>query len=183
MYPADDSTRPFPEAKMSHNTLSLDQIEVASPCEASWDEMKGTDRVRFCDQCQLHVYNLSEMNRKEAVDLVRSSEGQACVRFYRRVDGTLLTKDCPIAFEAAARLSRRAGMMVLAAFVMTFGGIISSLTGSSANGDLDNANDTRVRDLEPFKTIMSWFDKPPSPSRSPPPQTMGKPAFQGKMKE
>jgi hypothetical protein len=100
---------------MSHNTLSLDQIEVASPCEASWDEMKGTDRVRFCYQCQLHVYNLSEMNRKEAADLVQTSEGRACVRFYRRVDGTLLTKDCPIAFEAAARLSRRAGMMVLAA--------------------------------------------------------------------
>jgi hypothetical protein len=164
---------------MSHTSFALDQIEVASPCEAQWDDMEGTDRVRFCAQCRLHVYSLSELSRKEAEDLIQSSEGKPCVRFYRREDGTLLTKDCPVAFEAASRLSRRAGMLVLAAFMMTFGAIISSLTGSSPDSNDDRADNSRLRNIEPFKTIMSWLDKASPPSQTPPQKTMGKRAFQG----
>ncbi|MFL5244020.1 MAG: hypothetical protein ACJ8FY_18105 [Gemmataceae bacterium] len=155
-------------------SFSLDQIEVPSPCMAAWDEMKGTDRVRFCDQCRLHVYNLSAMSQKEAMNLLERSEGNACVRFYCRVDGTLLTQDCQAVLEAAALLSRRAGMMVLAAFAVTFGWIIFSVTGISPDRDIDNY---RLRDTEPFKTIIDWFNPPP-----PPPHSMGVPAFQGKMK-
>src|SRR4051812_47184360 len=37
----------------------LDRITIASPCTASWDDMAGDDRVRFCASCQKDVYNLS----------------------------------------------------------------------------------------------------------------------------
>ena len=48
----------------------LDQISVASPCNASWDEMLGDQRVRFCVSCEKNVYNLSAMPKDEAEALI-----------------------------------------------------------------------------------------------------------------
>ncbi len=53
--------------------------------------MIGGDRVRFCGQCQLNVYNLSAMSRYEAESLIARTEGRLCVRFFRRKDGSILT--------------------------------------------------------------------------------------------
>ena len=36
----------------------LDHVRVATPCSASWDDMLGDERVRFCLSCQKDVYNL-----------------------------------------------------------------------------------------------------------------------------
>jgi hypothetical protein len=121
------------------------------------------------------------MSRKEATYLVENSEGQACVRFYRRKDWTLLTRDCPVAFEAAARLSRRTGLLVLAAFVLTFGSIISAFSGTPSDEDLRTADGTRLREIAPFKTILGLFEIPDA-RPSAPRQTMGQ-ATLGKMKK
>lgn len=95
----------------------LDEISVASPCPANWDDMIGTERARFCGQCSLNVYNLSAMTRTEAEDLISHTEGRLCVRFFRRSDGTVLTQNCPIGFAAVrARLKRRATAMLTTAF-------------------------------------------------------------------
>lgn len=88
---------------MSKTLFSLDTIRVASPCRASWDDMEGDDRARFCSLCQQTVYNLSGMSRAEALDLVQQEEGRRCIRFYRRADGTLLTTDCPVGVRAWRR--------------------------------------------------------------------------------
>ena len=72
------------------------RLTIASPCPASWDEMKGDERVRFCDECELNVYNLSDMSEEEALKLVEEREGRLCVRFYQRKDGTVLTQDCRV---------------------------------------------------------------------------------------
>jgi hypothetical protein len=85
---------------------SLDVIDIARPCPADWNEMRGDEGVRFCRHCSLHVYNLSAMTRQQAETLVGSatSEGRRlCVRFYRRADGTVTTTDC----EGWWRLTRR----------------------------------------------------------------------------
>ena len=71
------------------------RLRVASPCNANWSAMKGDDTSRFCQRCQLNVYNLSEMTDAQARTLIAEKEGRLCVRFYRRADGTVLTKDCP----------------------------------------------------------------------------------------
>ena len=73
----------------------LDNVRIASPCKADWSAMKGNDRVRFCAQCKLNVYNLSGMDREKAEELVRGAEGRLCVRFWKRADGTMITRDCP----------------------------------------------------------------------------------------
>lgn len=58
--------------------------------------MEGDDRVRFCPECELNVYNLSAMTEEQALALVQEREGRLCVRFYQREDGTVLTSDCPV---------------------------------------------------------------------------------------
>ncbi len=84
-------------------TNPLNTIKVASPCSANWDEMVGNNRQRFCGQCKLNVYNLSGMTKREAEDLIMNSEGRLCARFFRRSDGTVLTKDCPVGWKAVKR--------------------------------------------------------------------------------
>lgn len=68
-----------------------------------WQAMKGNEQVRFCAECQLNVYNLSGMTRKQAEAIVRQTEGRICARFYRRADGTILTRDCPVGLRALRR--------------------------------------------------------------------------------
>lgn len=84
----------------------LQNVRVASPCRASWEEMTpvDADRVRFCDGCRKRVYNLSALCQAEAEGLLRAHEGHLCVRYYRRHDGTILTADCPVGLRAARQL-------------------------------------------------------------------------------
>ncbi len=79
----------------------LHHVQVASPCKADWDQMIGDGRTRFCGQCNLNVYNLSGMTSDEAEGLITRTEGNLCVRFYRRRDGSIITQDCPIGLRAA----------------------------------------------------------------------------------
>jgi hypothetical protein len=97
-------------------TSPLEGVRVAAPCKADWGKMVGDERVRYCDQCSLHVYNLSGMTKREAEGLVANSEGRLCVRFYRRADGSILTSNCPTGLRAVRqRVSRIAGAALSAA--------------------------------------------------------------------
>lgn len=86
--------------KRSLPMIALENVTIAEPCSASWDAMvpvsDDTNRVRFCGLCSKNVFNLSEMTRDEAMRFVANVEGTACVRFYKRADGTMLTSDCPV---------------------------------------------------------------------------------------
>ena len=74
---------------------ALDNLKVASPCNANWADMIGDERVRHCGQCDKKVFNLSAMTRREAAGVLAAHE-TPCVRFYQRADGTLMTSDCPV---------------------------------------------------------------------------------------
>jgi hypothetical protein len=90
---------------MANFSNSLDRVKIAAPCSADWDQMFSFEgeRVRFCSQCNLNVYNLSSMTRDEATALIARTEGRLCVRFYRRSDGTVLTQNCPVGLRALKR--------------------------------------------------------------------------------
>jgi hypothetical protein len=81
----------------------LDNIRIASPCSADWTQMTGDDRVRACASCKQRVYNLSEMTRDEAEQLISSHEGRLCVRYFQRSDGTILTADCRVGVKRRRR--------------------------------------------------------------------------------
>ena len=112
---------------MSELTLSpaeelLTHVRVAAPCAVSWETMAGGDRVRSCERCQHKVYNLSEMSAVDAAALLKNSEGKLCVRFYRRSDGTVMTRDCPVGARAV-RVRLAKGISVAFASLMTVCGL------------------------------------------------------------
>jgi hypothetical protein len=102
----------------------LDDLRVAAPCSADWDQMFSFEgeRVRFCSQCNLNVYNLSEMSRREAEDLITKTEGRLCVRFYQRADGSVLTRNCPVGLK---KIKSRVAWVAQVALGM----ILSSVSG------------------------------------------------------
>ena len=97
-----------------NDKFNLDEIKIASPCRARWEDMGGDDRARFCGQCQKHVYNFSAMTRGEVENLIREKEGRLCGRFYRRADGRVLTADCPSESRGRRNRLARLGSAVLA---------------------------------------------------------------------
>ena len=101
----------------------LDHVRIAAPCKADWEQMVGTDRVRFCGQCNLNVYNLSSMTKLDAETLITRNEGRLCVRFYRRADGSILTENCPVGLRAIRRRVSRVARATASAFLGFFAGI------------------------------------------------------------
>jgi hypothetical protein len=105
------STQPMKDEK-----FDVQQLEVASPCYERWDNMKGDDRVRHCASCKLNVYNVRELTAGEVEELVTRSNGRVCMRLYRRWDGTVLTRDCPMGLQRA-RVRVAAALLTATAFV------------------------------------------------------------------
>jgi len=101
----------------------LNQVRVASPCNARWEDMTGDDRTRFCQHCQKHVFNLTAMSGPEAEQLVREKEGKFCGRFFQRRDGRMLTGNCPVGqHRRRSRLVKfcAAGFAAIAIFCTAF---------------------------------------------------------------
>ena len=135
--------------------ISLSQIRIASPCTVSWDSMNGDDRSRFCGQCELNVYNISTMTQSEAEHLIAQKEGRVCLRLYKRADGTVITRDCPVGLAA---LRKRAAWMIskIAAAVV--------LLASGFAWAIDYANPYRERTAlgaaQPLEALMRWLHEP-----------------------
>jgi hypothetical protein len=148
---------------------SLDEVRVAAPCGVSWDDMIGTNRVRYCHHCRLNVYNLSAMSRADAETLIQGREGQLCVRFYRRADGTMIAQDCPVGRQAGRWALHRGWVLLtasLASVLAVFFGV--SVVASSGRSQ-------PVRKIVPFSGLLQMFspspeilDAHPAPPRSAP---------------
>jgi hypothetical protein len=78
-------------------------IRIASPCLADWSRMAGDERVRYCPECKLDVYNFSEMSDADIKSIVSHRNGRLCARFYQRADGTMLTRNCPVGLRTVVR--------------------------------------------------------------------------------
>src|SRR5688572_2734596 len=130
---------------MPSNGNALHELEVASPCDQSWEAMKGGDRARYCEKCELFVYNLSGMSLEDAEELVSRTEGRLCVRFFRRSDGTVLTRDCPRGFRAARRK-----LLVLAGTGTAALATLATCATMAAPG---------LRGVEPFASVLRWFQR------------------------
>lgn len=124
---------------MARQSDLLDRLRIASPCSVGWERMVGDDRVRFCNQCDLNVYNISNMTRKQVEALVLSTEGRLCVRLYKRTDGTVITQDCPVGLRALRRRVSRiasATFTALMSFCMSVYGQETSRVCTEDSGKL-----------------------------------------------
>jgi len=113
----------------------LDSINVKLPCSESWNEMQGSEQIRFCSHCAEDVHNLSEMTRKQARKIVAASNGSICVRYVRRPDGRIQTIK-----NTLHQITRQTG---IAAGVL--GASLSVSTLAYAQGEVRvNANENTV---------------------------------------
>jgi hypothetical protein len=148
-------------------------IKIATPCSASWDRMTGDERVRFCSECQLNVYNLSSLTRTEAEQLLREKEGRVCVRFYERADGTVMTQQCPGALAATRRVVVRVAALAAGFVVLLLG--LAGLLAPQPRPSRQNRFPP-LRETEPVKTVVDCLS--PAPPRCvmgaplPPPPTV-----------
>ena len=136
--------RKRPTGRATTDFVALDNIRVASPCPMKWEQMTGDNRVRHCQECKLNIYNLSDMTQAEAERLMATREGRICVHYYRRADGSILTRDCPRGLRAVTeRISRIAAAVLSAVTTVGFAGAQnSSLAASqiSAQNSEDRGN-------------------------------------------
>jgi hypothetical protein len=103
----------------------LDNIKIASPCGANWNEMFGDNRKRFCSECKSNVYNISGMSQHEAENLLINSEGRVCVRLYKRHDGTILTENCPVGLAKVKQKISRVATAAFALILSFVGGVFA----------------------------------------------------------
>jgi hypothetical protein len=175
----------------------LDNVQIASPCSADWEQMQGDERKRFCGSCTKNVYNLSGMTRRDAEALLIASEGKICVRLYRRADGTVLTADCPVGLAAAMKKMKRMTLGATAACLASAAAVFAFLGGTSPTckkvaGVIEEAHTTVVTHIEPAPqptagAMMPMMGEPPvvpevqelmgdiaAPEPTPPREIMGK---------
>jgi len=156
--------------KKKRRLMMLEDVRLASPCPASWDEMLGDDRTRFCTGCEKNVYNISNMSREEAEDLITEKEGDLCVRFFQRADGTIMTSDCSVG--AKRKLRKKAALSIAAAGAMALAAIGVQVTRDERlalqSDDVTGINPPGL-DIHPVKVLEDppVVSQPPSPPVEP----------------
>lgn len=110
---------------MNGSGFNIQKLRVASPCYVGWETMSGDERKRLCSQCGINVYNIQGMTPHEVRGLVQNRKDRPCIRLYRRADGTVVTKDCPVGLRAyQKRVAKFAGALftlILGLFSVSFG--------------------------------------------------------------
>ncbi len=140
---------------MAKSLNLLHNARIASPCPARWEEMNGDDRVRFCDRCEKHVYNLVDMEPDAAAALVREKNGDLCARAYQRADGTLLMGNCPVGLAAVRRRIR----WLMGGIAAGLGLVVSA--GAALGIRLPSPINRKLSGMEPFSRLAAWFAPPP----------------------
>ena len=178
----DAAARALEAARERARLPVLDNIRVATPCRADWNDMVGDDRVRACAQCDKQVFQLSGMTRAEAEALIVEKNGDLCVRYYQRADGTILLADCSVGGAAA----RRRKLIAAGAAALFAGGVALALVNrphrepafdsvsvaASPESTSAHVSGAEHEGPPPPKPIQ-----PPAPPEPPPMPVMGKMAF------
>ncbi len=99
---------------MSARKSKLDQLNVAKPCSASWEQMTGNAQKRFCSECSKHVFDFSQMTRQQIEAVTAANQGNLCARIARREDGSMVMLEPPL----PAYSRRRLNLPVLSAAVV-----------------------------------------------------------------
>ncbi len=66
----------------------MNNFEFEFVCDQEWDAMDGDGPVRFCGECERHVYNISELDVSTAARV--ADDPSECVRVQTRADGRVL---------------------------------------------------------------------------------------------
>ncbi|CAN5347683.1 hypothetical protein BH11CYA1_BH11CYA1_37860 [soil metagenome] len=136
-------------------------VIIETPCSADWNDMTGSDSVRFCHSCKLNVYNISQFSDSEAQEIFAENlnGNRMCTRLFRRPDGTIMTDNCPKALRRLRDLRNKTFSAVAkAAALATL--FISACLPSAASGDNDKEkgcpkpSKTKSPAAQPLKSVQ-----------------------------
>lgn len=131
------------------------ELTISSPCPKRWESLIGNDRVRYCGECNLNVYNLTVMPPSEIEQLLHRTGGRLCVQIYVRKDRTGTLRDCPGGRRDIVH--RRVRTMAIAFGVLFFGLISRGLGRPDMSGWPDwvqTAANWIHPELHPFQRTM-----------------------------
>lgn len=140
---------------MTQFTDPLSHVRIAAPCRADWERMHGNQRVRFCGECSMNVYNLSNMSKRDAETLILSAEGRMCVRYYHRADGTILTNNCPVGLRALKRRVSGMSRAVISSVLSFFAGMAIFAGLETAQNSLNSATEANLDLIAPVPLTIS----------------------------
>jgi hypothetical protein len=163
---------------MTQFTDPLSHVRIAAPCRADWERMRGNERVRFCGECSMNVYNLSNMSKADAEALITTAEGRLCVRYYRRTDGTILTGNCPVGLQALKRRVTGVSRAVVSSVLSFFAGMAVLGGLQTAQNSLDAMTEAGIDLIDPVPLVEEETAPPPDEGFA---VAMGTIAFAGEM--
>ncbi len=109
---------------MTQPNNKLNQLQSTFVCPTSWEAMAGNHRKRFCSECRKHVYDFSQMTRREVAAVTEAARGNLCARVTRNPDGSIQTQE--VVSPSLHLISRRASPLA-AAVVSAMLGITPAL--------------------------------------------------------
>lgn len=130
--------------------IPIENFKPASPCSSSWENMSGTNQVRYCKQCLLRVYDFKSTDKADAEQLIFQQEGLNDVLLYKRKDGRFLTSDCPVAVRARITL-----IVALVAVVVILVGVLYVLSQIPAPKEPTVAKTPVVSPVKPHKAAST----------------------------
>ncbi len=99
----------------------LNQLKSTFVCPTNWEAMVGSNRKRFCNECNKHVYDFSQMTRREVEAVIEAARGNLCARVTRKPDGSIQMMEA--VRPALHLISRRASPLASA--------VVSAMLGLS----------------------------------------------------
>lgn len=136
--------------------------------------MQGDARRRYCDQCELHVTNLSFHTWQEREKILTERDGRLCVAYFRDEDGEPAAIDKP---GKLGRLIRAAAALGLATTPALLAGCMKGAAVPPEHlqsNEPQGAENAEGAPEEPMSIIMGEFCYPEetipnTETQSPPP--------------
>jgi hypothetical protein len=134
----------------------LPPLQVVRPCPKRWSELEGDAKRRFCSECQLHVHNLSAMDKRERAEFIAGRGAHACISYALRADGSMVT---PPRWAWLAATRGVAAALLAGALPFIFGGCAERrTTGAPVFNDKESG---RLTGEAPTLTVGGVAPAPP----------------------
>jgi len=149
--------------------MRLDTVTIASPCDADWSAMTGSEANKHCAMCDKSVHNLSEMSRPDAETLLANGS-DLCVRIQRNSDGSIATRSSePLAAKPPVRSrrprwSRRIAKVAISATLL----VGAQAMAGDSTPEQDAGESSWVANLVQKVTDVFYSQPTKSPEANPP---------------
>jgi hypothetical protein len=107
------------------------------------------------------------MSKKDAEALITSAEGRLCVRYYHRLDGTILTDNCPVGLRALKRRVSGISRAVASSALSFFAGVAVLAGLQQAQVALDATTEVGIDLIDPVPLPEEEAAPVPAPPSAP----------------